>query len=142
VSILSIQGLCDVPRSLISPNSPCPFRSFHPSHLSSVVCSSALSASSLMAPPNALFSTFSFIGFLFCAIPLYWHLKGKLRPTRAVLSVFHKIDRTCPSRFSFSSSVKCRHFLVYCLVCPWLFERFHQLGRLEPLCGECGPRLV
>ena len=44
-----------------------------------------------MAPPNALFSTFSFIGFLFCAIPLYWHLKGNLRPTPAVLSVFHKL---------------------------------------------------
>jgi len=29
-----------------------------------------------MAPPNALFSTFSFIGFLFCAIPFYWHLEA------------------------------------------------------------------
>jgi pheromone a factor receptor len=36
-----------------------------------------------MAYPNGLYSAFSFIGFLLCLIPLYWHLEGKLffRPT-------------------------------------------------------------
>ncbi|KAF8486997.1 STE3-domain-containing protein [Russula ochroleuca] len=29
-----------------------------------------------MAYPNGLFSAFSFIGFLFCLIPLYWHLEA------------------------------------------------------------------
>ena len=41
-----------------------------------------------------------------------------------------------------SSSVECRHFLVYGLGWPGLFECFHQLGRLEPLCRKCRPRLV
>ena len=28
-------------------------------------------------PPNELYSTFSFIGFVLSAIPFYWHFKGK-----------------------------------------------------------------
>ncbi len=36
VSIMSVQGPCDLPRSLISPKSLRPFPSFHPSHLSFV----------------------------------------------------------------------------------------------------------
>ena len=31
-----------------------------------------------MAYLNGLYSAFSFIGFLLCLIPLYWHLEGKL----------------------------------------------------------------
>jgi hypothetical protein len=27
-------------------------------------------------PPNEVYTAFSFIGFVLCAIPLYWHLKG------------------------------------------------------------------
>jgi pheromone a factor receptor len=27
-------------------------------------------------PPNELYTAFSFIGFVFCAIPFYWHLEG------------------------------------------------------------------
>ena len=27
-------------------------------------------------PPNELYTAFSFIGFVLCAIPLYWHLEG------------------------------------------------------------------
>jgi hypothetical protein len=96
-----------------------------------------------MAPPNALFSTFSFIGFLFCAIPLYWHLEGKLHPTRAVLSVSHELTVLALAASPLpSSSVECRHFLVYGLGWPGLFECFHQLGRLEPLRRKCRPRLV
>lgn len=30
-------------------------------------------------PPNELYSAFSFIGFVFCTIPLYWHFKGKVQ---------------------------------------------------------------
>jgi hypothetical protein len=28
-------------------------------------------------PPNELYSAFSFLGFVLCAIPFYWHFKGK-----------------------------------------------------------------
>ena len=28
-------------------------------------------------PPNEVYTAFSFIGFVFCAIPFYWHLEGK-----------------------------------------------------------------
>jgi hypothetical protein len=27
-------------------------------------------------PPNEVYTAFSFIGFVFCAIPFYWHLEG------------------------------------------------------------------
>ena len=27
-------------------------------------------------PPNLLYTAFSFIGFVMCMIPLYWHLEG------------------------------------------------------------------
>jgi len=30
----------------------------------------------LPPPPNQVYSAFSFIGFLLCAIPFYWHLEG------------------------------------------------------------------
>jgi hypothetical protein len=29
-------------------------------------------------PPNELYSAFSFIGFVLCAIPFYGHFKGKV----------------------------------------------------------------
>jgi hypothetical protein len=29
-------------------------------------------------PPNELYTVFSFIGFVLCAIPFYWHLEGML----------------------------------------------------------------
>ena len=40
-------------------------------------------------PPNELYSVFSFIGFVLCTIPFYWHFKGKVcnySPDRSVLS--------------------------------------------------------
>ncbi len=33
-----------------------------------------------MTYPNQIYSAFSFIGFLLCAIPFYWQLEGKFRP--------------------------------------------------------------
>src|SRR5260370_7442380 len=27
-------------------------------------------------PPNGVYTAFSFIGFVLCAIPFYWHLEG------------------------------------------------------------------
>jgi hypothetical protein len=36
-------------------------------------------------PPNGLYTAFSFIGFVFCVIPFYWHLEGKLKYSRHVV---------------------------------------------------------
>jgi hypothetical protein len=38
-------------------------------------------------PPNELYSAFSFFGFVLCAIPFYWHFKGK-RATVHLIGVF------------------------------------------------------
>ena len=32
----------------------------------------------MQPPPNELYTAFSFIGFIMCAIPMYWHLEGQL----------------------------------------------------------------
>ena len=34
-------------------------------------------------PPNVLYTVFAFIGFVLCAIPFYWHLRGKSNHPRA-----------------------------------------------------------
>jgi hypothetical protein len=47
------------------------------------------SSTSTMTYPNQIYSAFSFIGFIFCVIPLYWHLEGKLSrstPTVTILT--------------------------------------------------------
>ena len=36
------------------------------------------SRTTMYSTPNELYTAFSFIGFLFCAIPLYWHLESTL----------------------------------------------------------------
>ena len=33
----------------------------------------------MYTPPNELYTAFSFIGFVLCAVPLYWHLESALR---------------------------------------------------------------
>ena len=33
----------------------------------------------MYTPPNELYTAFSFIGFVLCAVPLYWHLESTLR---------------------------------------------------------------
>lgn len=32
--------------------------------------------------PNALYTVFSFLGFVMCAIPFYWHLEGTWKDSR------------------------------------------------------------
>jgi len=34
------------------------------------------SAFEMGVPPNKLYTAFSFVGFVMCAIPFYWHLEG------------------------------------------------------------------
>ena len=75
-----------------------------------------------MAYPNAIFSTFSFIGFILSLIPLYWHLEGKIRSSSLVPQL---ID------YSRASSLECWHHIVHGLGWPGLFECLRQLDRLE-----------
>jgi pheromone a factor receptor len=58
---------------------------------------------SLMAYPNGLFSAFSFIGFLLCLIPLYWHLEGKFRPTLA--STHNRLTTLAPLAWNVGTSL-------------------------------------
>ena len=45
-------------------------------------------------PPNEVYTVFSFIGFVLCTIPLYWHLEGKRGSTTHVIAVLIlKLDR-------------------------------------------------
>jgi hypothetical protein len=93
-----------------------------------------------MAYPNGIFSAFSFIGFLFCLIPLYWHLEGifvRRRPCPLV-GIHKLIDCSRVSLFS----LECGHHVIYGLGWPGLFKRIHQFGRLEQQHGKCGPGLV
>jgi len=39
-------------------------------------------------PPNELYSAFSFIGLVLCAIPFYWHFKGKRATAHLITRVF------------------------------------------------------
>jgi hypothetical protein len=45
-----------------------------------------------MSPPNEVYTAFSFIGFVLCAIPLYWHLEGNVE-VRTCWSTHSKIVR-------------------------------------------------
>ena len=41
------------------------------------VCPYPHSGTTMDTLPNEIFTAFSFIGFVLCAIPFYWHFKGK-----------------------------------------------------------------
>ena len=86
-----------------------------------------------MAYPNAVFSTFSFIGFILSLIPLYWHLEGKIRCS---LLVSQLID------YSSASSLECWYHLVHGLGWPGLFECLYQLDCVEWHHSKSCPRLV
>jgi hypothetical protein len=86
-----------------------------------------------MAIPNQLFTAFSFIGFLLCAIPLYWHLEGELFARLPFVTIIDPLS---------GSSLECWHFLVHCLGWLGLFESFYQLDRLEQHSVKRGSSLV
>jgi hypothetical protein len=89
-----------------------------------------------MGYPNGLYSAFSFIGFLLCLIPLYWHLEG-IFVRRLALRLIHKL-----MDYPRASSLECGRHLIYGLGWPGLLEWIHQFGRLEPQYSKCGPGLV
>jgi hypothetical protein len=74
-----------------------------------------------MSPPNEVFSTFSFLGFVMCAIPFYWHLEGTRRYFRHWST--HSDD--------IRHSLEYGHLLVYVLDWPWMPGKFHQLDCVE-----------
>lgn len=72
------------------------------------------------APPNWVFSLFSFIGFVLCCIPFPWHLAGN-QPTYA----------TSLLPANFFPSLEHRDMSLYGLDWRDLLSSLHQLRRLE-----------
>ena len=75
----------------------------------------------MSAPPNEVYTAFSFIGFVLCAIPLYWHLEGTWKYARG---------------WSTHSNIVCRSFecgdmLIHYLDRSWMFYAMHQLDHME-----------
>jgi hypothetical protein len=85
-------------------------------------------------PPNEVYTAFSFIGFVLCAIPLYWHLKGnvELKYTRG-WSIHSKIARC---------SFECGHLLIHDLDRSWMSLAMHQLDRMEQEHDQQGSGLL
>lgn len=54
-------------------------------------------------PPNEAYTAFSFIGFVLCAIPLYWHLEGNV-DIHTGWSTYFKLVWL---------SSECRHLLIH-----------------------------
>ena len=71
-------------------------------------------------PPNEVYSAFSFIGFVFCVIPFYWHLKGKVRSHLNAVLFLRMID-----------SSEYKHLLVYDLDRSGMPLAMCQLDRME-----------
>jgi hypothetical protein len=71
-------------------------------------------------PPNEVFSAFSFIGFVFCAIPFYWHLEG-------MWNYSHDLSTPKNARLSLEYG----HLLVHDLGRAWMSNTMHQLDRVE-----------
>lgn len=76
----------------------------------------------LPPPPNQVYSAFSFIGFVLCAIPFYWHLEG----TR---NRFHVIGVRLPKNVR--RSLEYRDMLVYVLDGPRVPGAMHQFDCVE-----------
>jgi hypothetical protein len=72
-------------------------------------------------PPNGVYTAFSFIGFVLCAIPFYWHLEGSWKYLVIGVPVFKLVWR----------SLEYRHLLVHDLGRSWRPLAMHQLNRME-----------
>jgi len=76
-----------------------------------------------MAPvPNQVYTAFSFLGFVLCAVPFYWHLEGTSN-FRCMLRA--RDPGTLPR------SLEHRHMYVHGLDRSGLFVPMRQLDRLE-----------
>jgi hypothetical protein len=72
-------------------------------------------------PPNEVYTAFSFIGFVLCAIPLYWHLEGTWKYSRVWNTHFKIVPR----------SLEYGHMLVHDLGWSWMPFAMHQFDRME-----------
>jgi hypothetical protein len=71
-------------------------------------------------PPNEVYTAFSFIGFVLCAIPFYWHLQGTwkyLHELSTPKNVWHSLEYG--------------HLLVYDMDRAWMPNAMYQLDRME-----------
>ena len=75
-----------------------------------------------MSYPNQIYTVFSFIGFVLCAIPFYWHFIGTW---------------ICSTRFEhpiltiYAPSLEYGHLLVHDLGRSRMPDTMHQLDRME-----------
>jgi hypothetical protein len=82
-------------------------------------------------PPNELYTVFSFIGFVLCAIPLYWHLQGTWYH---VIGVLHPKNVRC--------SLEYGHLLVHDLDRTRMPIAMHKLDRMEQEHDQQGSGLL
>ena len=75
----------------------------------------------MQPPPNELYTAFSFIGFVLCAIPIYWHFEGQLYCTNRQSTEFKNPRR----------SSEHRNMLVHGMDWSRLSDTMHQLHRME-----------
>jgi len=86
----------------------------------------------LPPPPTQVYSAFSFIAFVMCAIPFYWHLEGTRR-------YFHR--RSTHSE-DIRDSLEYGHLLVYGLGWCRMPVTMHQLDCVEQEHGSKGCGLL
>ncbi len=83
-------------------------------------------------PPNGVYTAFSFIGFVLCAIPFYWHLEGKSIYSHD-WGTHLKIVRR---------SLEYGHLPVHDLGRPWMPVAKHQCDRMEQEYDQQGSCLL
>ncbi len=74
-------------------------------------------------PPNELYSALSFIGFVLCVIPFYWHLEGNVEAFIWPGYSSKNVTVRCSSEYG--------HVLVHDLDRSWMPLAIHQLDRVE-----------
>ena len=71
-------------------------------------------------PPNGVYTAFSFIGFVLCAIPFYWHLEGTWN---------YSHDLTTPKNVRLS--LEYGHLHVHVLDRSWMPGAMYQFDCME-----------
>lgn len=87
-----------------------------------------------MSPaPNQVYSAFSFIGFVLCTIPFYWHLEGTWVYLRDSSTVFKKIH---------GDSLEHGDLHVHDLDRGWMLDAMYQFDRVERKHNQQGSGLL
>ena len=86
-------------------------------------------------PPNVVYTVFSFIGFVLCAIPFYWHLEGERNYLRSWNILFLRLDGT-------PDSLEYGYMLVHDLDRSWVLATMYQLHRMEQEHNQQGSGLL